>query len=539
MQKQLQKTQSFIFLSNNTRKVIFIVLNLIAAVSYTQWLDAYIPDFKVNDDNLNSYQTNSVIGVDSAGNFVIAWEDVRSNPGEQFPTQIFCQRYNKDGLALGNNFRIGQDTVYAPKITMLYNGRFLSSWIRYFNGGALYELYFQRFNSSGISLSVPKRVIDTAYSYSSVSLFGTTISSDTSGNFIICWSKAHTFSGKKNTFFQRYDSTGVKIGGIDSVNEANSNAEFPSVAMNNDGSFVIAWQDDRTGGSQVYDIYLQRYSNKGIKTGSNVKVNDDNISGVSHTGCDISTNGSGYYIISWTDRRNNENGIYYQLYNSKGGLIGINRKANILSAQFSRSSSRVSMRNDRKYFIGWMDVEYSGGREQFYGRRFDSLGNAIGTPYMIPASSPSGTKQVANSLKVLGDKIYSTWHDNRNGGTFNYDIYCNVRGFQNPDTVIGIVNVTNTSNEFKLYYAYPNPFNPVSTIKYDIPKLSNVMIKIYDILGRVTAVLVNETKEPGYYNISFDGTNYSSGIYFCRIEARSIGSSSIGHSDVKKMVLIK
>jgi len=89
-----------------------------------------------------------------------------------------------------------------------------------------------------------------------------------------------------------------------------------------------------------------------------------------------------------------------------------------------------------------------------------------------------------------------------------------------------------TPRIFNLYQNYPNPFNPISTIKYDIPKQSEVTIKIFDIIGREVSILVNETKEPGFYTVSFDGTNYSSGVYFYRIETGSF-------TDVKKMVLLK
>ncbi len=106
-----------------------------------------------------------------------------------------------------------------------------------------------------------------------------------------------------------------------------------------------------------------------------------------------------------------------------------------------------------------------------------------------------------------------------------------------------IVNVIHNSeytpDEFRLFQNYPNPFNPISTIKYDIPKQSQVTIKIFDIIGREVATIVNETKEPGYYTVSFDGTNYSSGVYFYRIDVLQAGSSTLSFSSVKKMVLLK
>jgi hypothetical protein len=86
--------------------------------------------------------------------------------------------------------------------------------------------------------------------------------------------------------------------------------------------------------------------------------------------------------------------------------------------------------------------------------------------------------------------------------------------------------------EFSLSQNYPNPFNPITDIKYSIPKETNVKITIYDELGREVAVLVIEKQNAGNYNVEWDGTNYSSGLYFYKLEAGDF-------TDVKKMVLIK
>lgn len=85
---------------------------------------------------------------------------------------------------------------------------------------------------------------------------------------------------------------------------------------------------------------------------------------------------------------------------------------------------------------------------------------------------------------------------------------------------------------YSLSQNYPNPFNPVTSIKYSIPKQSLVRLVVYDILGREITTLVNEMKQPGNYNVSFDASGYASGVYFYRIQAGDF-------TDVKKMVLIK
>jgi len=85
---------------------------------------------------------------------------------------------------------------------------------------------------------------------------------------------------------------------------------------------------------------------------------------------------------------------------------------------------------------------------------------------------------------------------------------------------------------FSLYQNYPNPFNPVTTIAYQIREISNVNLKVYDILGREVATLVNEEKLTGNYEVKFDGSNLSSGVYLYRMEAGSF-------MDTKKLLLMK
>ena len=85
---------------------------------------------------------------------------------------------------------------------------------------------------------------------------------------------------------------------------------------------------------------------------------------------------------------------------------------------------------------------------------------------------------------------------------------------------------------FNLSQNYPNPFNPTTKIAYSIPKTSFVKLKVYDILGREVATLVDEEKSAGNYKVNFDGSNLTSGIYLFKIQ---VGN----YSSVKKMILLK
>lgn len=87
--------------------------------------------------------------------------------------------------------------------------------------------------------------------------------------------------------------------------------------------------------------------------------------------------------------------------------------------------------------------------------------------------------------------------------------------------------------DFKLYQNYPNPFNPMTKIKFDIPKSSFVTLKIYDILGREVASLVNEKLQPNSYAIDFNASGLNSGVYFYQLTVDNAPFA------IKKMLFIK
>jgi hypothetical protein len=93
-------------------------------------------------------------------------------------------------------------------------------------------------------------------------------------------------------------------------------------------------------------------------------------------------------------------------------------------------------------------------------------------------------------------------------------------------------NGSSIPKECYLYNNYPNPFNPLTEIKYDIPKTSFVVLEVYNVIGEKVSSLVNEEKAPGKYNVHFNGNNFGSGLYFYTL-------STDNFIQTKKMVLLK
>lgn len=101
-------------------------------------------------------------------------------------------------------------------------------------------------------------------------------------------------------------------------------------------------------------------------------------------------------------------------------------------------------------------------------------------------------------------------------------------------TYVGINPVSSIVSEyFQLYQNYPNPFNPGTTIGFQIPKSGFVSLKVFDVLGREAAYLINEPLKAGKYEIEWDAGNFSSGLYFYTL----IADGKI--IDTKKMLLLK
>lgn len=86
--------------------------------------------------------------------------------------------------------------------------------------------------------------------------------------------------------------------------------------------------------------------------------------------------------------------------------------------------------------------------------------------------------------------------------------------------------------DYALHQNYPNPFNPATIITFGVPVKSQVSLRVFNSIGELVALLVNEEKPAGRYEVEFDGGSLSSGVYFYRLKAGE-------YTSVKKMILIR
>ena len=118
-----------------------------------------------------------------------------------------------------------------------------------------------------------------------------------------------------------------------------------------------------------------------------------------------------------------------------------------------------------------------------------------------------------------GNESYSYEDKNLLSGKYKYRL--KQIDFNGNFEYFNLANEVNIGipDKFELKQNYPNPFNPTTNLEFGISELGFVSLKVYDALGNLVAILVNEKKEAGYYSINFDGSNLASGVYFYKIEA--------------------
>jgi hypothetical protein len=108
-----------------------------------------------------------------------------------------------------------------------------------------------------------------------------------------------------------------------------------------------------------------------------------------------------------------------------------------------------------------------------------------------------------------------------------------------PNPPDGFSDSKNTPRAFALAQCFPNPFNPVTTIRYDLPVEADINLRIYNLLGQLVQTLVDGRQSAGFKSVEWDASQFGSGVYFYRIEATGADNPRFLFGDVQKMLLIR
>jgi hypothetical protein len=182
-------------------------------------------------------------------------------------------------------------------------------------------------------------------------------------------------------------------------------------------------------------------------------------------------------------------------------------------------------------FDAWADasrlIEVTVGEDQDIGINYSGIG------FSSVTSTP-------NHYQYSFDMQHPTDLNSRlqiNAGNSNINLYIdNISLYL--DNASGIHDRDPVTQNYVLEQNFPNPFNPKTTIQYNLPERCLVRIEIFNVLGEHVQTLVNKTQSAGKYQFNFDASSYSSGIYFYQLTAASLNDGK-NFSNVRKMMIIK
>ena len=369
-------------------------------------------NFKINDDNGNSFQFWPSSSCDKNGNMVVSWADNRNNNGRE----IFAQRFSADGTALGNNFKVNTDLYGSnhirPSIAIDGNSNFIIVWEDNRNGYD--DIYAQRYLADGTTIDDNFKINDDT---PNASQCNPSISSDLEGNFVVSWEdNRHDYN---DVYARRYSNDGTPIAGDFKVNSSFSNSIQFNAAISSDanGNFIICWEHNILGLNG--DIFAQFYLNDGTTVGDNFKVNDDTGSENQDTPS-IAKDGNDNFIITWVDDRSGKNAIYAQRFMADGTALGDNFRVNDITSNSSTHMPSVAANKDGDFVICWADFR-NGDCLDIYAQHYTENGTPVGNNFLVNNISACMNFIPAVVFKNNGDFII-TWSDAGEGSFDNDDL---------------------------------------------------------------------------------------------------------------------
>jgi Secretion system C-terminal sorting domain len=361
------------------------------------------------------------------------------------------------------------------------------------------------------------------------------IISDGSGGAIIAWQDKR--SGSFDIYAQHVNESGV-LQWSPSTGDSVCTAAFDQVniVMVSDGSggALLTWQDSRS--TTDIDIWVQRMSSAvAIRWPVNGVVMNNNVA-YDQVNPKIVSDGMGGAMMTWEDFRTGlTSDIYAQRVDSTGVVAtgwNVNGVA-VCTSINSQSNPNIISDDDHGAIITWIDKRDSSTNVNTYDVYASRITGSFALPWTangVPICTADSTQTNPTTVSDGSGGAIVAWQDKRSG---IYEIYAS-RVFASGTTPVKVADPTPSG--FALLQNYPNPFNPSTIISYQLAVNSRVTLKVYDILGKEVATLVNSRQNAGNYNVPFTAgnatLNLSSGVYFYRLQAGSFVTT-------KKLILMK
>lgn len=362
-------------------------------------------EFRTNTNTGNTQETalegrgsHQAVAMDADGDYVVVWS---SSNQDGSGWGIYAQRYDKDGVARGGELLVNSgDTAFDQKwatVGMDAAGNFVVAWTDF---GALgdRDIMARRFDADGNALSSVFQVNDgSIYNRSSPSI---AVADD--GRFVIAW-QGSAGLGDEDIFARRFDATGGALDGSDIVVEGAGGGDYDAVvAINNSGEFAVLWDD---GGG----VKVQRFNANGTTNGGQITVDG---SGNAGNGS-LAMHSDGSLVVTWREGASGSQDVRIRRYDNTGTAEGPSSSV-ATSTAGDQTDPSISMDGDGNYVVVWEGAGDQAGHSDtsgVFGQKFDATGAKVGDEFRINQTT-SGTQQMASAAMLNLDNFVTVWSGN-------------------------------------------------------------------------------------------------------------------------------
>lgn len=417
---------------------------------------------------------------------------------------VHFRKLSESGSIIGPDIKISNSDSNAKFPSIASQGNYVYiSWTESKNGNN--EIYFRRSTDGGNNFLPELRLTNNIKNsdYSSIAVDG--------NNLYIIWMDDR--DNNNEIFLKKSTDFGFSWGNDIKLTNNSANSMYPSIAVNGTNIHVV-WSDNR---DQNTEIYYKVSTDGGINWFNDNRLTYDITNSVIPS---IALNENIIYVV-WTDERDFVEQIYFKRSTDNGATWS--NDIRLTNTNYAASEPNVCVSSNNIHIV-WEDTRNLYPNFDIYYKRSTDYGTTWTNEVKINSSIGSSRFPF---VTFSNNYIYAIWHNNRTG---NWEIY---HSFNPIGNLVGIYSNNNfTLENYFLLQNFPNPFNPSTTIKYNILKEGFVKIYVFNNSGKEVMKLVNERKIAGNYEVKLNATNLSSGIYFYRIDLGSF-------FETKKMILIK
>jgi hypothetical protein len=472
---------------------------------------------KVNDDAGAIDQEEISLSINTSGTAVASWQDTRNRK-----TNIFFQKFSITEGLINNNFQ-APDTLEgnnASSVVITDDDQIHLVWEVYHE--YVPDVFYQHYNSDNLPdrplQNITKEITNPNQHYEP------DIAVDANGNTYIVWECGQS---SNKIMMQRFDPLGNKIGKAIQVNDSLWSYKYkPDIVISENGYIIVVW------GQSLYvesDVYAQWFQLDGTKIGGNIRIPDAPTSG-SYAYPVVAIDSIGRAAIAWKDYRTDpEHGnVYLQRLSVAGGLIGPNLKISEEVVTREEHRPAIAMNPFGHIIVVWHQFSTGTLGDGIIGQIVLPDGILWGSNFHVVA--PEYKNNTTEPIVVANSShIVYAWLDGRRSK--GWDVYAKFDTWDRHN-VTNITGINASVQSFILEQNYPNPFNPLTHICFYLPKMEYVKIDIFNMLGQRVKSFSRKKMAQGSHTITFDGSPFTSGIYFVKMKAGNF-------TDVKKMVLIK